>query len=135
MTANLRILGNLILFGPGIHWVGRLYNNFDSINSCNKSDNVVLSITRFSFNDTHGERLRILLNLVQEFIEIEAWLLLTFFRMFIKSVKVGLSASKKIFFVCTTESHLKLIKNAFCFIFKALFVLKISKFFLQFLVM
>ena len=42
--------------------------------------------------------------------------------------KVGLSPSKKNFFVCVTESPLKMIKNAFYFILKAIFVLKMSKF-------
>ena len=35
---------------------------------------------------------------------------------------------KNNFFVCATESPLKMIKNAFYFILKALFVLKICKF-------
>ena len=43
-------------------------------------------------------------------------------------IKVGLLSSKKIYFICFNESSLKLMKNDFYFIFKALFVLKISKF-------
>ena len=44
------------------------------------------------------------------------------------SFKVGLSPSKKICVICFIESPLKMIKNAFYFILKALFVLKIFKF-------
>ena len=43
-------------------------------------------------------------------------------------LKVALSPSKENYFVCVTEWSLKIIKNAFYFILKALFVLKISKF-------
>ena len=43
-------------------------------------------------------------------------------------LKVGLSPSKKICFICLIESPLKMMKNAFYFILKALFVLKIFKF-------
>ena len=43
--------------------------------------------------------------------------------------KVGLSPSIKICFICFNESSLKLMKNAFYFILKALFVLKIFRFF------
>ena len=39
--------------------------------------------------------------------------------------KVGLSLSKKILFICFGESPLKMMKNVFYFILKALFVLKI----------
>ena len=42
--------------------------------------------------------------------------------------EVGLSPSKKICVICFIETHLKLMKNAFCFILKTLFVLKIFKF-------
>ena len=42
----------------------------------------------------------------------------------------GLSPSKKICIICFTESPLKMMKNAFYFILKALFVLKIFKFLL-----
>ena len=40
-------------------------------------------------------------------------------------IKVGLLASKKL--VCFNESYLKMMNNAFYFILKALFVLKIFK--------
>ena len=40
-------------------------------------------------------------------------------------LKVGLSPSKKICVICLIESPLKMLKNAFYFILKALFVLKI----------
>ena len=43
-------------------------------------------------------------------------------------LKVGLSPSKKNCVICFTESPLKMMKNAFYFILKALFVLKIFKF-------
>ena len=43
-------------------------------------------------------------------------------------LKVALSPSKENYFFCVTEWPLKIIKNAFYFILKALFVLKISKF-------
>ena len=43
-------------------------------------------------------------------------------------IKVGLSPSKKVFFICFNDSPLKMMKNAFYFIFKALFLLKIFKF-------
>ena len=42
--------------------------------------------------------------------------------------KVGLSPSKKICATCLIESPLKMMKNAFYFILKALLVLKIFKF-------
>ena len=45
-----------------------------------------------------------------------------------KIIKVGLSRSKKVFFIYFHDSPLKMIKNAFYFILKALFVLKIFKF-------
>ena len=41
--------------------------------------------------------------------------------------KFGHSPSKKICVICLTESPLELMKNAFHFILKALFVLKIFK--------
>ena len=44
------------------------------------------------------------------------------------SVKVGLSPSKKKFIICFNDSPSKMMKNAFYFILKALFVLKIFKF-------
>ena len=49
-------------------------------------------------------------------------------------IKVGLSSSKKIC-VCLIEDPLKMMKNAFYFILKALFVLKIFKFLSRLLVM
>ena len=42
--------------------------------------------------------------------------------------KVGLSPSKKICFVCFNEGPFKTMKNAFYFIWKALFILKVFKF-------
>ena len=44
------------------------------------------------------------------------------------NVKAGLSPLKKILFVGFNESPLKMMKNAFYFILKSLFVLKIFKF-------
>ena len=52
--------------------------------------------------------------------------LLTSFRGWLK---VGLSSSRQNSFICFNESPLKMMKNAFYFIWKALFVLKIFKFF------
>ena len=52
-----------------------------------------------------------------------------------KGIKVGLSPSKKICVIFFIESHLKIMNNAFYFILKALFVLKIFKFFQDFLVL
>ena len=43
-------------------------------------------------------------------------------------LKVGLSPSKKIIFVCFNRSPLKMMKNACYFFFEALFVLKIFNF-------
>ena len=43
-------------------------------------------------------------------------------------IKVGLSPSKKSCVICLIESPLKMMKNAFYFILKTLFVLKIYKF-------
>ena len=43
-------------------------------------------------------------------------------------LKVGISPSKKTFFICFIDSPSKMMKNAFNFILKALFVLKIFKF-------
>ena len=43
-------------------------------------------------------------------------------------LKVGLSPSKKIRVICFIESPLKMMKNTFYFIFKALFILKIFRF-------
>ena len=43
-------------------------------------------------------------------------------------IKVGLSPSKKVFFICFNDSPSKMMKTAFYFILKALFLLKIFKF-------
>ena len=43
-------------------------------------------------------------------------------------LKVGLSPSKKIYVICLIESPLKMMKNAFYFNLKTLFILKIFKF-------
>ena len=43
-------------------------------------------------------------------------------------VEVGLSPSKKNCVICFIESPLKLMKDAFYFILKALFIIKIFKF-------
>ena len=43
-------------------------------------------------------------------------------------LKVGLSSSEKICMICFIASPLKVRKNAFDFILKALFILKITKF-------
>ena len=51
------------------------------------------------------------------------------------NIKVGLSPSKKNYFICFNESPLKMMKNAFYFILKAPFVLKYLNFCLDFLVM
>ena len=48
--------------------------------------------------------------------------------MFYKCLKVGLSPSKKNCFIYLNESPLKMMKNAFYFILKALFILTIFKF-------
>ena len=45
-----------------------------------------------------------------------------------QNVTVGLEPSKKICVICFIESLLKMMKNAFYFNLKALFVLKIFKF-------
>ena len=50
------------------------------------------------------------------------------------TLKVGLSPSRKICFICFNESFLKMMKNTFYFISKALFVLKDLSFYLEFLV-
>ena len=46
----------------------------------------------------------------------------------VKYFKVGFSPSKKVFFICFNDSPSKMMKNAFYFILKALFVLKIFNF-------
>ena len=48
--------------------------------------------------------------------------------LFIKLVKVGLSPSKKVCFICFNESPIKMMKNAFYLILKAFFLHKILKF-------
>ena len=48
-------------------------------------------------------------------------------------LKVGLSLSKKFFFICLNDRSSKMMKNAFIFNLKALFVLKIFNFCLDFL--
>ena len=45
----------------------------------------------------------------------------------LKWVKVGPSPSKKVFFICFNDGPSKMMKNAFYFISKALFALKILK--------
>ena len=52
-----------------------------------------------------------------------------FLMVMIVIVKVGLSPSKNIIFTSFKEIPLKMMKNAFYFILKVLFVLKIFKFF------
>ena len=46
-------------------------------------------------------------------------------------IKVRLSPFKKICVICLIESPLKMMKNAFYFILKAIFILKIFKFLSQ----
>ena len=53
------------------------------------------------------------------------------FHCFGSLFKVGLSPSKKICVICLIESPLKMMKNAFYFILKALFVLMIFRFLSQ----
>ena len=48
--------------------------------------------------------------------------------MVTKTLIVGLSPSEKIYVVCIIERSLKMMKNVFYFIVKALFVLKVFKF-------
>ena len=52
-----------------------------------------------------------------------------------ETIQVGLSPSKKNCFIWFSESTLKIMKNTFYLILKALFVLKIFYFFLDFLIM
>ena len=40
----------------------------------------------------------------------------------VTGIKVGLSPSKKEIFICFNDIPLKMMKNAFCFMLKALFV-------------
>ena len=49
----------------------------------------------------------------------------------VNTYKVGLSPSKKGYVICLIKSPLKMMKNAFYFILKALFVLKIFNFLSQ----
>ena len=51
-----------------------------------------------------------------------------FIRTFTVHLKVGLSPFKKNCFICFNENLLQMMKNAFDFILKALFVHKIFKF-------
>ena len=44
-------------------------------------------------------------------------------------LEVRLSSSKKVCLICLIESPLKMMKNALYFVLKALFVLKVFKFF------
>ena len=53
-----------------------------------------------------------------------------YFLYFLIPLKVGLSPSKNNCVICFIESPLKIMKNAFYFILKALFIFKICKFFL-----
>ena len=48
--------------------------------------------------------------------------------IYIFELKVGLSSSKKVVFICFNKSPLKVLKHAFYFMSKALFVLEISTF-------
>ena len=50
----------------------------------------------------------------------------------VSNLKVGLSPPKKICVICLMESPLKMMKNAFYFVLKALFALKIFKFLSRF---
>ena len=69
----------------------------------------------------------IILNSAPEFTEIEVWLLLTFLYMLTKSIKVGLSPPKNIFYLLQWKPF-KNGKNVFNFALKPLSVLKIFKF-------
>ena len=76
------------------------------------------------FNDTHREN--VCFNQFSK--RMAAWLLLTFLIFFTQPIKVGLSPHKKNCIICFIESTLKMMKNAFYFILKVLFVLKIFQF-------
>ena len=52
----------------------------------------------------------------------------SFDKKMVNDLKDGLSSSEKILLICFNESSLKMMKNAFYFILKALFILKIFKF-------
>ena len=58
----------------------------------------------------------------------EQWWTAAFELKNLHCIKVGLSPSKKILFICFNESPLQMMKKIFCFILKAPFVLKIFKF-------
>ena len=59
------------------------------------------------------------------------WFIVKKAKIFWSYVKVGLSPSKKKNVICFIERSLKMMKNAFYFILKAVFVLKIVKFFVM----
>ena len=46
----------------------------------------------------------------------------------LSNLKVRLSPSKKVVFICLNKSPLKMMKIAFCFILKAVFILEILTF-------
>ena len=46
----------------------------------------------------------------------------------LEKFKVALSPSRKVVFISSNESSLKIMKNVFCFMLKALFVLEIFTF-------
>ena len=48
--------------------------------------------------------------------------------LYLKNKTSEVGPCKKAYIICFNDSHLKMMKNAFYFIWKALFVLKISKF-------
>ena len=48
---------------------------------------------------------------------------------YLKCLNVGLSPSKKNCFICFNKSPIKMMKNAFYFILKALFILEMFKIF------
>ena len=54
--------------------------------------------------------------------------LLDWNHVFLKKFKVALSPSRKVVFISSNESSLKIMKNVFCFMLKALFVLEIFTF-------
>ena len=64
----------------------------------------------------------------KKFWEISHWTALAIQCKILRPVSVGLSFSKIIYAICYIESPLKMMKNAFYFILKALFHFKIFKF-------
>ena len=74
-------------------------------------------------------------NVKRNFAETLKWINLQIFKGVNFPLKFGHSPSKKIYVICVIESLLKMTKNAFFFILKAFFVLKILSFCLDFLVM